>query len=77
MKFKIECSKFALNVFAQLPLLVSALFLVVYKPYKRKRVVGNIFNANRAVRNHQEKVFCTLVITHEKVVITHDNRVPR
>ena len=49
MKFKIECSKFALNMFAQLPLYVPALFLVVYKPSKRKRAVGSAFNANRAV----------------------------
>lgn len=39
----------ALNVFAQLPPLVLALFLVVFKPFKRKRAVGGAFNANRAV----------------------------
>ena len=51
MKFKIECSKFALNMFAQLPLDIPALFLVEYKPSKKKRTVGDIFDAKRAVRN--------------------------
>ena len=68
-KFKINCSRFALNVFAQLPPLVPALFLVVYKSSKRKRAVGDVFNTNRVVRNYPEKVLCTLVITH-------DNRAP-
>ena len=66
MKFKIECSKFALNMFAQLPLDVPALFLVVYKPSKRKRVVGDVFDAKRAVRNHPEKVPSSRVTTHDK-----------
>ena len=66
MKFKIECSKFALIVFAQLPLLVPASFLEVYKPSKRKRVVGDVFDANRAVRNHPEKVISSRVTTHDK-----------
>ena len=66
MKFNIECSKFALNVFAQLPLLVPTLFLVVYKPSKRKRVIGDVFNTNRAVRNHPEKVPSSRVTTHDK-----------
>ena len=57
-KFKINCSRFALNVFAQLSLLVPALFLVVYKPSKRKRAIGDVLEANRAVRNHPEKVLC-------------------
>ena len=69
-KFKINCSRFALNVFAQLPPLVPALLLVVYKSSKRKRAVGDVFNTNRVVRNYPEKVLCTLVITH-------DNRAPR
>ena len=55
-EFKINCSRFALNVFAQLPLLVPALFLVVYKPSKRKRAVGDIFNAKRVVKNYLKKV---------------------
>ena len=67
MKFKIKCSKFALNVFAQLSLLILALFLVIYKPSKRKRAIGDVFNANRSVRNHLKKVLCTL---------SHDNRAP-
>ena len=49
MKFKIEYSKFALNVFAQLLPLVPALFLVVFKLCKRKRVIGGALNGNRAV----------------------------
>ena len=72
MKFKIECSKFALNMFAQLPLLFPALFLVVYKPSKRKRAVGDVFDAKRAVRNHPEKVPSSRVTTHDKFVTTHD-----
>ena len=66
MKFKIECSKFAVNVFAQLSLLVATLFLVVYKPYKRKRVVGDIFNTKRVVRNHPKNVPSSRVTTHDK-----------
>ena len=66
MKFKIECSKFALNMFAQLPLNVPALFLVVYKPSKRKRAVGDVFDAKTTVRNHPEKVPSSRVTTHDK-----------
>ena len=71
-KIKIECSNVALNVFAQLSLDVTALFLVEYKPFKRKRVVGDIFDAKRAVRNHLEKVPSSRVTTHDKFVTTHD-----
>ena len=59
MKFKIECSKFALNVFAQFPPLVPTLFLVVYNLSKRKRSVRDIFNAKRAIRNYPKKMTCT------------------
>ena len=55
VKFKSKCLNFGLNVFAQLPLEVPALFLVVYKPSKRKKVVEDIFNANKAVKNHPKK----------------------
>ena len=71
-KIKIECSNVALNVFAQLPLDVPALFLVEYKPSKRKRAVGDVFDAKRAVRNHPEKVPSSRVTTHDKFVTTHD-----
>ena len=71
-KIKIECSNVALNVFAQLSLDVPALFLVEYKPSKRKRAVGDVFDAKRAVRNHPEKVPSSRVTTHDKFVTTHD-----
>ena len=64
IKFRIECLKFTLNMFDQLSLNVLALFLVEYKPSKRKRAVGDIFDAKRAVRNHPEKV--PLETTHKK-----------
>ena len=65
-KFKIECSNVALNLFAQLYLLVIALFLVEYKLSKRKRAVGDVFDAKRAVRNHLKKVPSSRVTTHDK-----------
>ena len=48
-KFKIECSNVALNFFAQLSLVVLALFLIVFKLSYRKRAVIDAFNANRAI----------------------------
>ena len=71
-KKKIEYLRFALNIFAQLFLIVPALFLVVYKPFKRKGVIGDIFDAKRAVRNHLEKVPSSHVTTYDKFVTTHD-----
>ena len=59
-------------MFAQLSLDVPALFLVEYKPSKRKRAVGDVFDAKRAVRNHPEKVPSSRVTTHDKFVTTHD-----
>ena len=53
-------------MFAQLPLFVPALFLIEYKPSKRKRAVGDVFDAKRAVRNHPEKVPNSRVTTHDK-----------
>ena len=72
----------ALNIFAQLSLLVLALFLVVFKPSERKRVVGDAFNANRVVWNHPEKAFYMLIMTHDKSSLVmimkndHDGSLP-
>ena len=54
-------------MFAQLPLFVPALFLIEYKPSKRKRAVGDVFDAKRVVRNHPKKVPSSRVTTHDKI----------
>ena len=54
-KIKIECSNIALDVFAQLSLDVPALFLVVYKPSKRKRTVGDVFDTKKSLEITKKK----------------------
>ena len=49
LNFKSKYSKMALNIFAQLLSLIPALFLVVLKSSKKKRVVRGALNVNRAI----------------------------
>ena len=66
-EFKIKCSKKALNVFA---LLVPSLFLVVFKPFKRKRAVGGAHLMQIHLKPPRKVGLHVMIMTKSSLIMT-------